>query len=480
MPLLKDPKRQFELDERAKQKSAQEARKAFRNLLTEVLPAVRKIKEALPGKDDKTIALRNKAFLKEVATQPVVLNFLRVQFSGGAEQEPFKRKAVTLLREAAFGRKPLIEGLEVLDGIAMASFQSRAMLESQAPLQDIPSELRAFLPKNLVVEVDPNGTLQRVTERFGNESRTLEVKINRMKLIVKKYNQIAKKIKKDMKSSDEITKLAAIVTSIIMETGIRPGDIGNAATIHAGGEKIIVETFGATTLGPEHVDFVRDNFAKLEFVGKKGTLNTAYLNDAEIIKALQDLVSKAQAGGSKYIFVTSAGKQFTYSDLSGYFRENLAGIDPTDFRKLRAAETIFTELTKSQEALYTKIRDFTSLGEKELRERVLDAIRETLGEAIEKSREALSHKSPTETIESYLDPRITLQFLSRGTLAKTLHDAILDNDLVVSFDPMKFVELASAKTVAAKWQRKASGEGRTLREILQGLEEALEGTETGA
>jgi len=480
MPLHKDPEFQFERDERAKRKSAQEARKAFKNLLPKVLPAIRKIKEALPGKDDKTIALRNKAFLKDVATLPVVLDFLRVQFSGGAEQEPFKRKAITQLRETAFGRKALFEGLESLDGIAMASFQSRAMLESQAPLQAIPSELRAFLPKNLVVEVDPSGKIQRVTERFGNESRTLEVKIERMKLIVKKYNQIVKKIKKDLKSSDEITKLAAIVTSIIMETGIRPGDIGNAATIHAGGEKIIVETFGATTLGPEHVDFVRDNFAKLEFVGKKGTLNTAYLNDAEIIKVLQDLVSKAQAGGSKYIFVTSTGKQFTYSDLSGYFRENLSGIDPTDFRKLRAAETIFTELKKSQEALYTKIRDFTSLGEKELRERVLDAIRETLGEAIEKSREALSHKSPTETIESYLDPRITLQFLSRGTLAKTLHDAILDNDLVVAFDPMKFVELASAKTVAAKWQRKASGEGRTLREILQGLEEALEGTETGA
>ncbi len=475
MPLHKDPKRQFELDERAKQKAAEEARRAFRGLVTEILPAVRGLKEALPGKDDKTISLRNKAFLKDIGPSPVVQEFLRNQFPGGEDQEAFKKKALNLLREVVFGRKPLTEGLETLDGIAMGAFQSRTLIESQAPLKDIPSDIRVFLPKNLVVEVDPNGTLQRITERFGNESRTLEVKINKMKLIVQKYNQIVSKVKRDLNSQDEKKKLAAIVTSIIMETGIRPGDIGNAATVHSGGgEKVVVETFGATTLGPEHVDFVRENFAKLEFIGKKGTLNTAYLSDAEIIRVLQDLVSKARAGGFKYIFVTSSGEQFNYNDLAAYFKENFAGIDPTDFRKLRAAETIFTELKKSQEALYGKIREFTALEEKELRERVLDAIRETLAEAIEKSREALSHKSQTETIESYLDPRITLQFLSRGTLAKTLHDAILDNELVVSFDPMKFVELASAKSVAAKWVKKSSG-NETLRGLLHQLRSNIRG-----
>ena len=475
MPLHKDPKRQFELDERIKKEKAREGRRAFRELIKEVLPTIQEIKETFPGKDDKTALLRNKAFLKGIVNLPIVSAYLSTHFPGGSEQEPFKKKALTLLREIGFGRKPLIEGLEVLDGIIIGSFQSSALAEGQAPLKSIPPEIRAFLPKNLVVEVDPNGTLQRVTERFGNESRTLEVKIERMKLIVRNYNNIVQKVKRDLNSPKEKTKLAAIVTSIIMETGIRPGDIGNAATIHAGGEKIVVETFGATTLGPEHIDFVRENFAKLEFIGKKGTLNTAYLKDSEIIRILQDLVAKARAGGSKYIFVTASGDQFDYGDLSGYFSENFSGIDPTDFRKLRAAETIFLELQKSQENLYAKIRELTALEEKELRERVLEAIRETLGEAIEKSREALSHKSQSETIESYLDPRITLQFLSRGAVAKTLHDAILDNDLVVAFDPMKFVELASSKSVAAKWNRKNAGGDMTLRDILQGLEESLEG-----
>ncbi len=473
MPLLKNPLRQFELDVKAQEKLADKAGKDFKKLVSRVLPDVRSLKHDHPGTDRSSAIRRNRAFDSQVLTLPDVQNFLKTYF---AQTPKIEVKAGVLLRDVIFGSLGLNESLAVVGNLSKASYQERELRLSQQPLEIIPPEIRAFLPKKLVVEVDPTGQLQRLTERFGNQEKTFEYKIRQMQNIVRNYNKIVKQVKKDLGSPDENTRFCAIVTSIVMETGIRPGALGNAANIRGvDGEKILVETFGATTLGPEHVQFVRDNFARIEFVGKKGTLNTAYLKNTEIIRILEDLVSKARAGGFKYLFRSSTGQDFDYPDLKRYFESYFGEIDPTDFRKLRAAETIFTELTKAQEALYMRIREFAALEQKELRERVLEAVQEALAQAIEKSREALSHKDQSETIESYLDPRITLQFLSRGAMAKTLHDAILDNHLVVQFDPMRFVEAASARAVAARWVRKTSAESRSLRDIMQALEEKLEG-----
>ena len=472
MPLHKDPQKQSDIDERGQEKSAVLTRSAFRSALPKAIEIRKELRVAFPAKDEDTKIKIERQLLKSLGALPEIQNFLTTAFAGGESQEPFRRKALGLLRDVAAGKQPLLQALKLLDELAKASYRTRNLEESRAPLQKLPPEILEFLPKNLVVEVDPDGVISRVTERFGNESRTIEVKINKMKKIVRQYNQIVRQIKRDLVSPDEITRLAAIVTSIIMETGIRPGAIGNAATIHAGGEEVEVETFGATTLTLGHLEFVKDNFVKLEFIGKKGTLNVAQITDENLIRILREYAAKAAAGGSKYIFVTSTGEQFTYAHLKKYFASNFAGIDPTDFRKLRAAETIFTELKNSQEELYRRIREFVGEEEQALKIKVLAAIRATLAEAIEKSRAALSHKSQAETIDSYLDPRITLQFLSRGEMAKTLHEAILDDDTVLTFDPQKFVERASAKSVAAKWIRKASGQ-KTLRELLEELEQQI-------
>ncbi len=476
MPLHKNPKKQHEQDLAAQKKISTQARKDFKSLVSNLMPEVRSLKEDFPGNDRSTVISRNRAFEARILSLPQVRDFLSGYFG---ETPATQSKAANLLKKVVFGEKGLTEGLEALGNLTSESYIARELRKDQAPLEVIPPNIRVFLPKKLVVEVDPDGVMKRVTERFANEEKTFEYKIQQMQNIVRSYNKIVGQVKNDLNSPDEITKLCAIVTSIIMETGIRPGSIGNAANIRGpDGEKILIETFGATTLGPDHIQFVRDNFAKIEFFGKKGTLNVGYLANTDILKILQDLVAKARTGGFRYIFRTSSGQDFDYPDLKRYFEKNFKNIDPTDFRKLRAAETIFTELTKAQEALYAKIREFVALETQDLKERILEAIREALEGAIEKSREALSHKDRSETIESYLDPRITLQFLSRGTLAKTLHEAILDNHLVVQFDPMKFVELASAQRVAARWARKAnSSEPQTLRGILKRLESYLPGGE---
>jgi hypothetical protein len=463
MDEAEDPTRQFTADAKAIRGKQARFRKRFRD----ILPAVEQYAASLLSSMDEKKAI--KAFTASASSLPEIGETLDCGLWGPGQFE-LKRKFVAILRDLAFKKKSATAVVQGINAIAAASYMQAKLAESQGPLAVLPPEIRRFLPRNIVVEVDPGGVIQRVTERFGNEKRTLEVKINRMKEIMRRYNEIVAQVKQDLMSEDERIKMAAIVTAIIMETGIRPGDIGNKAHIFVDGEKVLVDTFGATTLGPGHVFFTQDNFVELRFVGKKGTLNVARLTDPEVMVLLQDYVSRAIEGNNPYIFVTRSGEQFTYEMLLGYFNEKFAGIDPTDFRKLRAAETIFRNYKASQEALYAKIRTFVGIEESELRARVTEAIIETIAKAVEESRLALSHKSETETIESYLDPRITLQFLSRGRVAETLRDAILDNSTVIQFDPLTFVEVASAQTAT-------TNPLGSLRDLLDDLRGSIRGTQ---
>jgi len=344
------------------------------------------------------------------------------------------------------------------------------MAEAQGPLREtLPEQLRAFLPPNIIVDVDDEGYIERITDRFEREHKTMGEKIRRMKLIVRKYNSIVKQVKKDLKSSDEITQMAALITAILMETGIRPGRAGNRIVKTVDGEEVEIETFGAITLGPAHVKFVRKSFAELDFLGKAGTTNTASLSDRQIIGVLQDYVNKAQTSGSEYIFVTSDGRRFTKSNLDGYFTKNFKGVSPTDFRKLRATDAVLQALRDRQEGLYEEIRGFVAEESENLKERVVESLVATVNAAVTEAAKALSHDSgPSVTQTSYINPDILLRFLSTGRAAENLKSAILDGRTQLAFDPMTFVEMASPKSLAA------SSRTATLRALLEDLEEELD------
>ena len=85
-----------------------------------------------------------------------------------------------------------------------------------------PPEIQAFLPKSIVIDTDRNKYITKVNDLFVNEKYNLSEKIKVQRKLIYRYNTIVKKVKKDLKSPDEITKLSALITSIIMETGIRP------------------------------------------------------------------------------------------------------------------------------------------------------------------------------------------------------------------------------------------------------------------
>ena len=467
------PAVQYKKDERDRAKHIGAARRDFRALLKAVASDSQNVR-ALHKKEPKK---QQRAMVKLLKDRGDVNAFLD-KYAGTDSASPkaysWRNSARYLLRDASLGIIALKDALPALDKATSNGFQALTVETFQAPLRSsIPALLREYLPATVEVNVDENGTIQRVTDRFNNEKFTLEVKIQHQKKLLKQYNQIAKRVKRDLKSSDEITRLSALITAILMETGIRPGKEGNGVVKTIGDQEEFIETFGAVTLGPGHVRFVKDNFAELSFLGKKTGVNTASLSAPEIIKALKDYTDKALSSGSKYVFVTADGYRYSYSDLQRYFREHFKGINPTDWRKLKASETVFDAIQAEQEALYAKIVAFAGMEADVLATRVAEEISRTLDRAVAKAQVALSHDSAATTKKQYINPEVLLRFLSTGRTEKTFRDAILGGKPTLAFDPQRFIEVASAAAVGRTAARMGKRAGQTLREILDEIAKEL-------
>lgn len=473
MPQFLNPEQQWKKDERDRATHQRGARKVFQGLLAALQPYAAQAMKTLP--DDP--AKQGRLFMVLIKDDLAVGGFVK-KYMGTTDDDAraysWQNAAKYLLRDVSLGKLGQGDAFKRLDVLSGQGFQALAMSVAQQPIREaLPERFRAFLPRNVVVDVDSDGTIQRVTDRFDHERFTLGEKIKRLRQIVAQYNDIAKKVKADLRSSDEVTKLCALITAIIMETGIRPGAEGNAAFKTINGEKVEIETFGAVTLGPAHVKFVRANFTQLEFIGKKGGLNTASLTDSQIIHVLNEYTEKALTKGSKFVFVTAEGETVSYTDLQRYFRERFKGIAPTDFRKLKATETVLNSLRDQQEELYQRIRDFAKDESQNLAERVVELLVRTIEAAMKQAQEALSHDSVETTRGAYIDPQVLLSFLSTGRASASMQDAILDNKIQLSFDPMKFIEVANARALAATFVRQQAKKA-SLRDVLEGVEEDLD------
>jgi len=455
------------------------AQRDFKALLVLLNPLAAKTVMAFPGKDKQSLQRRGRLFNKNAKTAPAMTAYLDKWIST-EDQHPkaysWRGAVIYQARDVLLYGKTQKIALEEVAKQAFKGYEAITMAEAQGPLREqVPTALRDFLPANIVIKVDESGTIKQVTDRFENEHLTLGVKISKMKKLVRDYNKIAQQVKKDFKARDEIVRMSAVITAIIMETGIRPGKAGNGKAVTQNGEEVFVETFGAITLGPAHVRFVRANFAKLEFVGKMTSVNTAEISDGAIIKALDDYVKKALKSGSKFVFVTKKGVQFTYSDLQRYFRENFGELAPTDFRKLKATETVLAALRNEQASLYARIRGYAGDAAEGLRDRIVAAVVDTFEAAIGKSQAALSHDSAKTTVRAYINPEVILRFLSMGRVDGDLKSAVLGGKTKLQFDPQVFLAAAMGKTASMMFTatgRTALALGDLLLELRSDLEEA--------
>lgn len=459
------------------------ARRSFQTLRPKLLALGVVLRKQQEGKDEESLL---RSARKEVRTFKPALEFLQ-QYHGTLEMDPSVRgihaKVIQLMTLFALGRLEEADFWKKQEDLLSKSYQTIELASAQSDLRNVvPLDIRQFLPSNLIVTVDETGYIREVTDRFVNEQETMKVKRERQKELLLRYNEIVEAVRKDMQSPNPRTRLAAIITSIVMETGIRPGQERNKIKVHVGDADVEVQTFGATTLKAEHIQFVEDNFAHLEFVGKAGTTNKADITDPVTLKALHQFISQAKKdkgegdGESPYLFVTKDGKRFNYARLNRYFKQQTAlrGLKITDFRKLKATQTVLGNLQAAQEELYGRIRKFVAEESDNLRDRVVKAVQEVVEAAFLKAQVALSHEDVATTIKSYVNPEVLLRYLSRGSASRHLESVLLLGEDKLVLDVDKFIANATGSGGMGKKSSKGAEKG-TLGGLLQELEQDLEG-----
>ena len=289
----------------------------------------------------------------------------------------------------------------------------------------IPKSFLTYLPKSLVVNVGENGKIKEMKTVYAEQINDMKAKMDRQKKLLNCIDDLKKQLSKDLKSKDEDKKLCAVIISLMLETGIRPGNLES---------KDLEETYGASTLEEGHIKFLSRNRAELKFRGKKGTLNKAVVTDAELIKVLKEI------GGTT---LREDGSVIPNDVLSKYLRQASGQIlNLTDFRKLKASQVLLDSLKKREDKLYKEIQKLDDLELETTREEIVDKVLDMVKGAFEESEKALNHESKNTTINSYINPQVLLSFLATGEVADKLEDIVLNKKQTLKFDPMVFIEKA--------------------------------------
>ena len=349
-------------------------------------------------------------------------------------------------------RDPAMEGAtKFISRLLEKAYSEPIVTPKQQPLQRaIPAAIFDQLPENIVVTLGQNNDIEEINDELVNRAKTLLAKSQSMQTLVEKYNDVVTQVKADLKETNETLKMSAILTSIIMETGIRPGRPNQKAIKKSDGQPLEIDTFAATTLTKDHVKFVQ-NEAKFEFVGKRGKVNTAILKDQEVIQLLQQYVNQAQGLNAKpQVFQDKHGNLYRYETLRWYLKERLGGFSPSDFRRLRATQEVFYSLKQESQELASKIRAQKEKDRENYAQEAAKLIAETLKKSISKARGVLSHEPSSAAIYAYISQDMVFNYLINGPQRGDLKDAIKSaKGQKLVFDVDKFLTTVDAPTAPA-------------------------------
>ena len=362
--------------------------------------------------------------------------------------EDNKQKVSRLICDIVSGQMLLRDGKKRLITWATNFFKKTETESKKSDFQESGYEqsLLDFLPPQVYFELGPNRELLSIKESFGREQKNWEIMSKKVAYIAKHFNEMVKDIKNDLNSGNETTKLLALMMAITIETGLRPGAIGNSAKVldPETGEKIEIDTFGVTTLQVNHITNIRNGFAELQFPGKKGTTQISTLTDADIVGALQQILATTSLqGDSTMLFVTKSGEHIDDTQMRNYVQNKWQDISPTDFRKFVATRSFYNYVKQATDDFRMKLLDSIVKGEEILKETVIEGVIKVMTDAIESTKSVLSHKEGHDAWKTYVSPKIILAFLANGGLEDTLEDILIDNKNVrFYFDFNEFIKFA--------------------------------------
>lgn len=199
-----------------------------------------------------------------------------------------------------------------------------------------------------------------------------------------KVDRLKRKVRSDLYSSDDKTRLTALVVRIMMLTSERVGNSESASNGH----------FGVTGFKRKHVD-VEGNKVILTYKGKSGVEHEKSFSDATVALMVKDLIKRSKAP-SDPLFITTDGFVIKADKVNRYLRRFDA--KSKDIRGFNANRMMYQELKG------LKIKD-----EKD-RKKVFN-------EALRKVAQKIGH-GPATLRKQYLLPEIEEKFYAHGSIGK--------------------------------------------------------------
>lgn len=199
-----------------------------------------------------------------------------------------------------------------------------------------------------------------------------------------KIDRLKRKVRSDLYSSDDKTRLTALVVRIMMQTSERVGNSESAKNGH----------FGVTEFKRKHVD-VEGNKVILTYKGKSGVEHEKSFTDEASAQMVRDLIARGKSPNTQ-LFVTQGGFQIKADKVNRYLRAFDA--KSKDIRGFNANRMMYQELKGY------KIKE-----EKE-RKTVFNA-------ALRKVAQKIGH-GPATLRKQYLLPEIEEQFYAKGSIGK--------------------------------------------------------------
>jgi DNA topoisomerase-1 len=200
-----------------------------------------------------------------------------------------------------------------------------------------------------------------------------------------KVDRLKRKVRSDMYSSDDKTRLTALVVRVMMMTSERVGNSESASNGH----------FGVTGFKRKHVD-VEGNKVILTYTGKSGVEHEKSFSDAASAMMIKDLIKRAKSPNAA-LFTTPDGFEIKADKVNRYLRRFDA--KSKDIRGFNANRLMVVELK-----CRGKIKD-----EKD-RKKVFN-------EALRKVSSKIGHGAATLR-KQYLLPEIEEQFYKHGSIGR--------------------------------------------------------------
>lgn len=197
-----------------------------------------------------------------------------------------------------------------------------------------------------------------------------------------KINKLKRKVRADLYSSDDKTRLTALAIRMMLMTSERVGNSESAKNGH----------FGITEFKRKHIS-VDGNKITLNYIGKSGVQHEKSYSDETSAMMLKDLLKRNRT----FIFVTQDGFKIKADKVNRYLKQFDA--KSKDIRGYNANRMMVMELNR-----IGKVKD-----EKE-RPKIFN-------HSLRKIAQQIGHGAPTLR-KQYLLPEIEENFYQRGTVGK--------------------------------------------------------------